>query len=283
MPKIALKISATVLLALLLQACAVQPAPDGTPKNMQEKTAASTVLELKEIIPGLESGQLNVPEQSSKKEFTISIISIDPSRFEFKIIENGEKAETIKEIHTRTAATLTLNGSYFDENFKPLGLLISEGKVLHDYSRSELMDGILAVGKANRPALVTGPAPDPAKYPFAIQSGPILIDSKGQISIAKDSGKVASRTVAAIGREEKTGETKIYFIFIKQTIFNSENTITLYRLAHLLKENAELQKLGIEGAINLDGGTSTGFMLMDDYFPEFEKVQHVITVKAKVQ
>lgn len=237
-------------------------------------------------IDGLEYGQVNISSGNGnqQKQHTLAVIAVDPSRYFFRIHTSDDEktAKTIKEVQEANDAVLTLNGSYFDQDFKPMGMLVSNGKILNDYKKSSLLNGILAIDNLGRPIIMDAKKIDPLKFPFAIQSGPILVNNRDEIGINKESGKSAGRTVAAIG-SGSDGRPLIIFILIKQSLLNSDNTITLYQLAHMLKESPSLQKFNLSSAINLDGGTSTGFMIMDEYYPEFVKVQNIITVTKKTK
>ena len=232
-----------------------------------------------EVHPGINYALLHLkPDpQGDFKDFVV--VSIDPKLYSFSVIQNSDQAtaKTIKEIHEETGSLLTFNGGFFTEEFKPTGLLISEGKKLRKTSPADLLNGILAIDDTGKARLFKNTASlNENKYVFAIQNGPVLLDEKGNIGIREDTGKTASRT--AIGLDNKGN---IILIILKQSLLNADNQMTLYSFSHLLKESPEFAKLDLRATLNLDGGPSTGMMIDDLYFPEMEKVQNVVIVKNR--
>jgi uncharacterized protein YigE (DUF2233 family) len=214
-------------------------------------------------------------------------VKINPKTFELSVHQQSKTtAKTIEEIHTDTDSVITFNGSFFTEDFKPTGLLINKGKKLNEISKADLMDGILAIdskGKVefyNLNSLTSRQyyVDNEEKYNFAIQNGPILIDEEGEIALKQDTGNKASRTAIGIDLEGN-----LILIILKQSLLNIDNSITLYEFAHLLKESPELTNLNLRAVLNLDGGSSTGLMIDDKYFPEMEKVQNVVLVQKRAQ
>jgi uncharacterized protein YigE (DUF2233 family) len=250
----------------------------GTPAK---KFTETTALSWQTIEPGLSYAQADLLTPFSNQPKNLILATIDPKKFNFSIYQNRNQknAKTIKEIQEETDSLLSLNGSFFTEDFKPTGLLISEGRAIRKNSKANLLDGIFAIDNSGQAGLFDGKTELDAKnYPFAVQNGPVLIDRQGKIKISTDSGKLASRT--AIGLDKNNN---IVLIIIKQSLLNTDNTISLYEFAHLLKEKSPLKELQLTSVLNLDGGPSTGIMIGNQYFPEMERVQNIINVKKIAQ
>lgn len=216
---------------------------------------------------------------SSKQEKDLILVKIDPTKARFHIYENTDydNAKTLAEIHKETKALITFNGGFYSEEFKPTGLLLIEGKTITPYKQANLINGIFAIDKENQPILLThSKLTDPENYLFAIQNGPILLNEKGEVAITQDNAKPASRTAIGI---DKDGN--IVVIVLKQSLFKSNNHILLTDFAHLLKENPALNPLGLHSVLNLDGGPSSGIMIQDNYFAEFQKIQNAIWIEKK--
>lgn len=207
------------------------------------------------------------------------IVRIDPQQYEFSIYQNTDQAtaKTIEEVHQEQGSLLTFNGQFFTEKFQPTGMLISGGQKLRGHSEANLLNGIIAIDQRGSVRFLEYAYDlDEKKYPFAIQNGPILINRRGNIKIEGNSDKTASRT--ALGLDNKGN---LILIILKQSILNFDNKISLYELAHLLKENVEFAPLKLHSVLNLDGGTSTGMIIDEKYYPEMEKVQNLILVKKR--
>lgn len=257
------KIIGLVLLSLfLLTGCSVTTESNSTSTN--NGTA------WQQIVPGIISKEL------TSKGKNLLIISIDPNKYDFSIVENDpQNKRNIQELHEEFNAVVTFNGGFFTEDFEPIGLIISEGVTLSDISRAELMDGIFAIDQENQPQLIYKSDPqDLGQYKFAIQNGPSLINEEGAIVADPNNTQTAGRTAIGI---DKQGN--IIVILIKQSLLKLDNTATLHELATSIKEEETLKSLGVHSVLNLDGGTSSGIMIKDTYYPEMEKVQHVILVK----
>jgi exopolysaccharide biosynthesis protein len=233
---------------------------------------------------GSESGVFHanvaVDEGTGVKDFLV--VKIDPKKFEFEIYENKDKklAKTIEEIHTEQGSTITFNGTFFTDEFKPTGLIMNKGIKLNKVSEANLLDGILAIDENGNThffdQLSKNKFNTSEKYEFAIQNGPILLDAAGNIKILSDDGKRASRTAMGLDKNRN-----IIIIIVKQSLFKIDNSISLYNFARLLKEDPAFSSMGLHSVINLDGGSSTGLKIGNKYFPEMEKVQNVVLVKGR--
>ncbi len=229
-------------------------------------------------VPPIHKLQLN---QLNDGQNNLLFIQIDPNKYHFEIQQNTNKDDrkNIKEIKEIYQADLVLNGSFYSENFEPLGLLISNQILLFPLFKSELMNGVFFITKDNIPQLLTynnfieQQEQLTKNISFAIQAGPILINQDQEVIADPNNTKRASRTAIGIDKNNN-----IIIIILHNSIFNQNNFLTLLEFSNLIKNNKELQNLGIHSVINLDGGKSTGIAIYDQYFPEIEKVQNLITV-----
>lgn len=215
---------------------------------------------------------------NTENEKTLIAVVIDPKKFHFQIQQNADykNARSIEQVHQDNNSVVTFNGSFFDEDFKAMGLLITQSQQLHKQEKSSLMNGIFSI-KNEKASLDY--APEYSQEPtteFAIQNGPILIDEKSIIQVKTDSGKQAGRTAIGI-----TKDRKIIVIALQISLLQSNNTLSLYEFAHLLKEADAFKNMGIHSVLNLDGGTSTGLKVANFYLPEYVPVQNIILVKPR--
>jgi exopolysaccharide biosynthesis protein len=204
------------------------------------------------------------------------IVQIDPRKYKLQIIENSPyEPKTIEEIHNQKNAVVSFNGQFFDENFEPLGLLISDGELISEKTKSDLMEGIIAIDENFNARLFPASA-DLKNIEFAIQNGPIILDENGQNLFISETGKIASRT--ALGLDKNNN---LILIVLKQSVLNYDNVISLHEFGNLLENNLEFKEMGLHSVLNLDGGPSSGLALNDSYFPEMEKVQNIIIVTER--
>ncbi len=227
---------------------------------------------------GLSLNELNI----SGKNFLI--VKIDPALYRLKIIENTPPPDSknIRDIHLEKKSPLSFNGSFFSQDFQPLGLLVSEGKLLFPLNKSDLMNGLFTINQKGQPELLEFqqfqknqnnilPSLD-----FAIQSGPILIDGNGKITADRKNAKKAGRT--AIGLDKANN---LIVIMLRQTLLDQENALSLYDFAELLENSPQLGPLGLHSVLNLDGGNSSGLAINNQYYPELEKVQNIIISESR--
>lgn len=279
MKKITHLFAITLSITIILSGCSVQP--DTTLKvlksgNIEEASKA----DWKEIQTGLAYTDLHLKTGNKETDFKdLFLVTIDPKRYKLSIYQNlkPKEAKTIEEIHNEQNALVSFNGQFFTEDFKPTGLLISEGEKIRNYSTAELVNGILAIDQKGNLQFFEKPRGlNEKNFTFAIQNGPVLIDKDGNTKIEKDTGKAASRTAIGIDKNNN-----LVLIIIKQSLLNFDNSISLYEFANLIKTHPELTELGLHSVLNLDGGSSTGLMIGNKYYPEMEKVQNVVLVKKR--
>lgn len=135
-------------------------------------------------------------------------------------------------------ALISINGGFFDKDFKPLGLRINNKQLENPLKRISWW-GIFMI-KNNTPTITNVRHFDmDDSIDFAIQSGPRLL-IKGKIPSLKDG--VAERTALGI-----TAKGKVIILV------SANNTMTTEQLARLLKS----PPLNCVDAINLDGGSSS--------------------------
>ncbi len=155
-------------------------------------------------------------------------------------------AKEAKEVYGCNAL---INGSFFGEDQKHIGLFITEGKTLSIPKDSTLFNGFFSI-QAKKPVIASQ---IPSNAYTAIQTGPILMRNGVAVQITSGSEK-ARRMVAAVS---STGEV----IFL--TFYDSSSLALGPTLSELPKHLQELNKntnLEIKDAINLDGGAHSAFL-----------------------
>lgn len=209
------------------------------------------------------------------------LAKFSPQLFNLKIFQNTDtnNRKSIKEVHQQQKSRLTLNGGFYDESFQPMGYLTSEGKNLSTGLKSNLLNGVFTIDNLHQPKLYSYTdfkklTPEElAKLDFALQTGPILLDQNSQIKVDPQNKIKANRSMIGIDKDNN-----LIVIIMRQTLFDQEKEITLFDLATILQNQTEFKDLGLHSTINLDGGPSTGLAVDNQYFPELQKVQNIITV-----
>jgi uncharacterized protein YigE (DUF2233 family) len=144
---------------------------------------------------------------------------------------------------------ITLNGGFFTPENLATGLLITDG-TRHGVSYQGF-GGMVAVGPAGVDIRSLAEQPYDAEEPLAaaIQSFPILVQPGGILGYSEEDGIPSRRSV--IGKD-RAGRILI--------VVCPNGAFTLRGLAQELLDS----DLGLEVALNLDGGTSTGLWVSLD-------------------
>ncbi len=251
-----------------------------TVDNNENRSISPPETSWRELQPGISYGFIQAKASQSGENKDLMVAIVDPKEYIFSVVQNQDSvsAKTIKEIHQQNGSLLTFNGGFFTAEFKPTGLLISRGQQLRKSSPAGLLNGIFTIDYAGKAELFSNDAIlNETKYSFGIQNGPVLLDNQGRIKVTQDTGNASSRTAIGLDKNDN-----IVLVIMQQGLLNPDNNVTLYEFAHLLKEAPEFAKLGLHSMLNLDGGTSTGMMIADEYLPEIEKVQNVVIVNKRL-
>lgn len=149
----------------------------------------------------------------------------------------------------RTGADLVVNGGFFDEQGKPLGLTMSNGIQLSGLTK-KLSGGVLVVDARAQAKLFASESYAPLEGArFAVQCRPRLVVG-GQPNVKSDDGKRSERTALCLRDGGKTLEIDV--------VRGGDGGPSLYALGRWLAAR------GCEEALNLDGGPSTAAAWIDE-------------------
>ncbi len=176
----------------------------------------------------------------------LAVVKIDPASNAFRVFHGAPR--TITAWQEELQAPIVFNGSYYNRDGKPVGLVIADGKAIGPTGNRQMRGMFVAEPKGISPDLpratildLLATTVDPQKLPWTqgVQSFPLLLDSKGKIRV-RDSEKKSHRTVIATDRNGNI------------LVFNTANRFfSLFDMAEFLKTS----KFDIDSALNLDGGT----------------------------
>jgi uncharacterized protein YigE (DUF2233 family) len=175
--------------------------------------------------------------------FRLLVFRVPMTGARFPVVDLGMTRD-LKRVLRETGASLVVNGGFFDPAQRPEGLVVSEGAVLSP--RSDALGGGVVVVAGGRAALL--PAEGfraPPGTDFAIQTRPRLVVDGGS-NIARDDGRAAERTALCLREQGRELEV----VVAQGDEAGRGPTLALF--ADMLVSR------GCEGALNLDGGPSTG-------------------------
>lgn len=184
----------------------------------------------------------------------------DPSRVELVMTNKlGRVGQFLRELVVDNQATLGMNASGFvDQNEmgnggEPTGIVIQDGKVIWDATKTGYSGGIAGFTKDNKLVLTKGTAEEAIKAGIedAVEFGPFLIVNGKAAEIKGNGGwGVAPRTVLA---QRKDGI--VLFVVIDGRQPGYSLGISMNELTKLL------QRYKAHNAVNLDGGASSSIAI----------------------
>ena len=171
---------------------------------------------------------------------------VDPARVRFRVLYDRANPRQVSEWFTSARPLLAVNAGYFTEDYHATGMIISDGtRRGQSYTGFGGMFAVRA-DKVEVRWLVAKPYSPSEPLRQAVQAFPMLVHSGGKAGLSEDDGQIARRSV--VGQDRKG---RIVFVVSPDAFF------TLKNLAAFLAAS----DLGLDTALNLDGGPSSGLML----------------------
>lgn len=168
-----------------------------------------------------------------------------------KVLRDTFKSTSLESLETKFRPIAIVNGAYFQENFLPTGLLKIDNKVISNLNKVG-SSGILALNKSDV-NIFHKKELDKYKdlYSELVQNGPLLVENNGKMGIYKDDQEYSARTVIGINKDNKT-------IIV---VADHDASPSLWEISALLVKKESDGGFNCKIAINMDGGSSTGFRL----------------------
>jgi uncharacterized protein YigE (DUF2233 family) len=216
------------------------------------------------------ASELRVTNGDVEAEVNLVYFTVADARFEVIANTDGQ-IRGLKELIETRGGFAGINGGYFESNLAPVGLLISNGRVVHGLQKAKLLSGIFYV-RNGRPSLARIPEFTGIKgIQQAIQCGPFLVDN-GRVVSGLDNRRVAARTFIFTCTPGRWG-------------FGICRAVTLAEMGYLLARTTLVPDQHISRALNFDGGSSTTFYAGTDRHTIFSEERPVVgnylVLKAK--
>jgi uncharacterized protein YigE (DUF2233 family) len=227
------------------------------------------------IAPGFERRDLKIHLPRAEQDAPLVIVRIDPSRARFRVHYDPEEPHTVGQWGNLTEALVVVNANYFDDEDDPVGVLVVDGEQVNGYYRFPRLIGAKGLFSVSGDEISLTPlyrsSDVPEEMPdYAVQGYPFLVNPGGWPSFPYETDARARRSVIALDNEGR-----ILIMVSDQHLF------TLYELSRWLVSS----DLGIDAALNLDGGRSSGLVINapDAYhqIPSYSTVPSVIAVYAR--
>jgi exopolysaccharide biosynthesis protein len=211
-----------------------------------------------------------VVRSSAGDEATLEFGLFSPRTATLRVIDRPGANDELASVMERENCIAGVNGGYFDPEYAPVGLLISDGRVVAPQQKARLLSGVVSV--VNGRVLLQRAAEFSARSkPIAArQCGPFLVDDGKPVPNLNDV-RAARRTFVLIAGERAA------IGFCSQ--------VTLAQLGSILATPGVVGSGKVQRALNLDGGSSSGFWFAAEEGPfsisEQKTVRDYLAVVAK--
>jgi Phosphodiester glycosidase len=220
--------------ALLLLAVAVTAHADWAIRSTDSEPARQGIMHRQVVL-----------ENASADESAVVDLAVFSSKScTLRVIDNPT-GEILSDTMRREKCAAGVNGGYFSSDFAPIGLLISDGKMIAPLQRARLITGVLSASVRGVQILRVREFSRREKIGAAVQCGPFLVDHYDRVHGLDDS-TVARRSFAATATNDRA-------------LLGICSEISLAELAAILTTTRLADDLKIQRALNLDGGSSSAF------------------------
>jgi hypothetical protein len=195
-------------------------------------------------VTGLEHRHIVLEESETGDRAIADLAIFSAKSCALRVLDNPGGEKNLAEAMEQTKCLAGVNGGYFDPNFAPIGLRVVDGKTLAPLLRARLLTGILTASSRGIQIVRLPEFSRKQKLDTAIECGPMIVDLGTKVR-GLDDTRFARRTFVAVDRSDRAALG-----------FCSE--ATLAGLARILASQFA-SDFKIQRALNLDGGSSSGF------------------------
>lgn len=195
------------------------------------------------IEEGLESATLRCNGPPCQSSIRLRILRVDPEKFAIRVIDAralGTDRLEVKEMARKTQALAVINGGFFLPDYRPLGLLVVEGKEVNPLRKT---DWGVFIMQENRPRILhTRDYAQEKGVTQALQVGPRLVVDGRELRLKK---QVARRSAVGVN-----GKGQVLLVHTEDTDAYAQD---LARIFYLPEKEGGLE---CTDALTLDGGPS---------------------------
>ncbi len=235
------------------------------------------------LYKGLEGRILRVSLEGGDTSATLHIVRADPAAVAVRGLVSkafGQESATVDEFANRSGALAVTNGGYFDTTFRPLGLVIVDGKRKKSLVRLRgrrsdvLYDGVFLM-KNGRPSIQRNEDYRPDGEEVALQAGPLLIANGRDVSSLNglnDAKRLDGRTILALDARGRI------LIWVTSSPLGGMNWCEIRDVLLQYSDGGsetDASESRIEWALNMDGGTSAQLFVERTFAPA-----HALGVKG---
>jgi hypothetical protein len=205
-------------------------------------------------------------------EAEVDLIHFTAADVRMEVVANTDgQIHGLRELIETRGGLAGTNGGYFEENLDPIGLLISNGHLVHKLQKAKILTGVFYV-KNGRPFLARiREFRGAEEIQEAIQCGPFLVDQ--------------DRAVTGLDDRRSAARTFIFSCGTSVWGFGICRSVTLKEMGDILTQVTLIPERHISRALNFDGGSSSTFYARADDRTIFSEqrpvVSNYLVVKSK--
>jgi exopolysaccharide biosynthesis protein len=222
-------------------------------------------------VAGVEHRQIVLTESQTEERATLDLALFSMKSATLRVIDNPAGEDNLAAVMRRENCLAGVNGGYFDPENKPVGLLISDGKVVAPLRKARLLSGVMIVSNGRVQLLRVAEYSSKRRATSALQCGPFLVD-RGQPVPGLNDTRPARRTFIVAGGSDRAAIG-----------FGSD--VTLAQLGRILATPGVAPDLKTQRALNLDGGSSSAFWFAGEHgpfsIPEQKTVRNFVAVVGR--
>ena len=193
---------------------------------------------------GLEHRYIVLEDSAAGERVSIELALFSTKSCTLRVIDQPtEPRADLATVMRREKCLAGVNGGYFDPDYKPIGLLVVDGKTIGPLQHARLLTGILAASTSKVQILRISESSRQLKLNTAVECGPMIVDLGSRVR-GLEGTRAAHRTFAAVAGD--------------RAALGFCSDVTLADLSKIL--TAQLANdFKVQRAINLDGGSSSAF------------------------
>jgi len=203
---------------------------------------------------GIEHRHVIVEDAAASQRVAVDLAVFSAKSTALRVVDNPD-GQSLDAVMKREKFVCGVNGGYFDTEFKPIGLRVTDGTTFSPLRRARLITGILLQSDRGIDVVRVSEFSRTKKIVAAIQSGPFLVEGNKRIRGLNDS-QLARRTFAGIATNDRV-------------LLGFCSDVSLAVLANILATAPIVPDSKIRRAMNLDGGSSSAFWFAREDGSEF--------------
>jgi hypothetical protein len=192
-------------------------------------------------VAGVEHRRIVLGEAALGNEATLDLALFSTKNTMLRLVDNPKGDYDLAGVMRRTRGVAGVNGGYFDPQNAPIGLLITDGKLIAPLRKARLLSGVLVVTKTRVELVRSGEYSSRKNVSAAVQCGPFLVEG--------------GKAVAGLNNTRPARRTFVLTIGSDRAAIGFCSTVTLAQLGDILAT----PELKTQRALNLDGGSSSAF------------------------